>query len=439
MQDTRYTLKLADEDKRWMSLPGLADSDSSQLKSFVPERLTDPAGADAATAPSLELGIALAGANAQIYGLTQEQARLRESLDTLNGTLLSLGTTLTAKAGEAVGATAQGASKEKSSSDDSWVTQGAKWLGTGLAETARSRAAGNFIDSTVVKIPYLGKVFADGKKGGDCCCPGTAPPERGRDRFGPKNPKKSKSTGRPEPAGSTKNSTSSKSSSKSLSARMAKVRSFVTQAGSTVFGPKTGFHAGASDSITRQVSPPVPGGPKAATAGVLGKMASLGSTTARRLGPLRYADTALNLVQGVRQGDVPAIATGLATAGGAWAGASVGAALGTLVFPGVGTAIGGAIGGLAGSEAGAWLGEKLFGSSDRLSSPEAVSQELNSARSDNVQITVAPSIQITGINPADAQQVVEQVIQAMQTQCVPMMTDSLGIRRNAALADQRGD
>jgi len=153
---------------------------------------------------------------------------------------------------------------------------------------------------------------------------------------------------------------------------------------------------------------------------------------------MKYVDTAVDVVQGVRNGDANAIGTGLSTAGGAWAGASAGAAIGTLIFPGVGTAVGGAIGGLLGSEAGSWLGDKLFGSTDRLPAPNAVSKELNSARTDNVQVTLAPSIQITGVNPADAQQVVNQVIQALQFQCLPMLTDTLGIRRNAALADPPG-
>ncbi|MBC8784638.1 phage tail tape measure protein [Pseudomonas fluorescens] len=172
--------------------------------------------------------------------------------------------------------------------------------------------------------------------------------------------------------------------------------------------------------------------------GVWGAMGKLESSAARRLGPLKYVDTALDVVQGVRNGDAKAVGAGLSTAGGAWAGASAGAAIGTLVFPGVGTAVGGAIGGLLGSEAGTWLGDKLFGSSDRLPAPGAVSKELNAARTDNVQVTLAPSIQITGVNPADAQQVVNQVIQALQFQCMPMVTDSLGIRRNAALADPPG-
>jgi phage tail tape-measure protein len=153
---------------------------------------------------------------------------------------------------------------------------------------------------------------------------------------------------------------------------------------------------------------------------------------------MRYADTAFDVIQGVRNGDAKAIGSGLSSAGGAWAGASAGAAIGTLVLPGVGTVVGGAIGGLLGSEAGTWLGDKLFGSSDRLPAPNALSKELNSARTDNVQVTLSPSIQITGVNPADAQQVVNQVIQALQFQCVPMLTDSLGSRRNAALADPPG-
>jgi len=145
----------------------------------------------------------------------------------------------------------------------------------------------------------------------------------------------------------------------------------------------------------------------------------------------------MDVIHGARNGDAKAIGIGLSTAGAALAGASAGAAIGTLIFPGVGTAVGGAIGGLLGSEAGAWLGDKLFGSADRLPAPGAVSKELNSARTDNAQITIAPNIQITGVNPADAQQVVNQVIQALQFQCMPMV-DSLGIRRNAALADSPG-
>ena len=177
---------------------------------------------------------------------------------------------------------------------------------------------------------------------------------------------------------------------------------------------------------------------KMPASGVWGTMSKLESSAARRLGPMRYVDTAMDVAEGIRNGDAKAVGAGLTTAGGAWAGASAGAAIGTLIFPGVGTAVGGAIGGLLGSEAGTWLGDKWFGSTDRLPAPGAVSKELNAARTDNVQVTLAPSIQITGVNPADAQQVVNQVIQALQFQCMPMVTDALGIRRNAALADPPG-
>ncbi|MDQ0705744.1 hypothetical protein QF043_004536 [Pseudomonas sp. W3I7] len=177
---------------------------------------------------------------------------------------------------------------------------------------------------------------------------------------------------------------------------------------------------------------------KMPASGLWGTLSKLESSAARRLGPLKYVDTAMDVVQGVSNGDANAVGAGLTTAGGAWAGASAGAAIGTLIFPGVGTAVGGAIGGLLGSEAGSWLGDKLFSANDRLPAPGAVSKELNAARTDNVQVTLAPSIQITGVNPADAQQVVNQVIQALQFQCMPMVTDALGIRRNVALADPSG-
>jgi phage tail tape-measure protein len=153
---------------------------------------------------------------------------------------------------------------------------------------------------------------------------------------------------------------------------------------------------------------------------------------------LKYVDTAMDVVQGVRNGDAKAVASGLSTAGGAWAGASAGAAIGTLIFPGVGTAVGGAIGGLLGSEAGTWLGDKLFGPSDRLPSPNTVSKELSSASTDNLQITIAPSIQISGVSLADAQPIIDGVIQALQYQTLPILTDALSVRRNASLTDLRG-
>ncbi|MUF02848.1 hypothetical protein GNF76_00785 [Pseudomonas sp. CCM 7893] len=165
-------------------------------------------------------------------------------------------------------------------------------------------------------------------------------------------------------------------------------------------------------------------------------MAKLGSAGIRRSSPMRLATAAFDVVQGAQNGDLRAVGAGLGTAGGAWAGASAGAALGTLILPGIGTAVGGALGGFFGSDAGAWLGDKLGGMVDRLRSPDEVSKQLtNNAPADNRQITLSPVINISGLDPNSAQQVATMVIQTLQNQCMPMMTDALAVRRSATLTD----
>lgn len=363
---------------------------------------------------------------------------------------------------------------------------------SGLGETIKSRVAGNVVDATLGRLPGIGKLFKDGgfdgEKGKDahCCCAGPlslgAPgalggsaaqmPEsvgdtvRRKDKDKPavnkkrrvRLPRSGQPVARQPLAAGPRQSVQRqpRTSGSQQSAQLQPLRP------APVIRPGPALSAMGQPPVpfdAARVTPPstqVPGNAFAApvapaairplarssekglTAGLSGTLAKLESGVARRLGPLKYVDTAIDVVQGVRNGDVNAVGAGLSTAGGAWAGASAGAALGTLVFPGVGTAIGGAIGGLLGSEAGAWLGDKVFGSSDRLPPPAALSKELTRASSDNVQVTISPSIQITGVNPADAQQVVNQVIQALQFQCLPMVTDTLGIRRNAALADPSG-
>ncbi|MBT2371986.1 hypothetical protein J7E41_07995 [Pseudomonas fluorescens] len=144
----------------------------------------------------------------------------------------------------------------------------------------------------------------------------------------------------------------------------------------------------------------------------------------------------MDVVQGAQNGDLRAVGAGLGTAGGAWAGASAGAALGTLILPGIGTAVGGALGGFFGSDAGAWLGDKLGGMVDRLRSPDEVGKQLtNNTPADNRQITLSPVINISGLDPNSAQQVATMVIQTLQNQCMPMMTDALAVRRSATLTD----
>jgi len=345
---------------------------------------------------------------------------------------------------------------------------------SGLGETIKTRVAGNLVDVTLGKLPGVGKLFRDGgytkdkDKDKACCCPAAASvsgfgvfdtvtaqlPEsvgetvRERDKARTRGQPKKRRQKLPEPGQPV-------SRESTANVRRKPVEPQAQQAGpplnamgqplvpldtqrlaqSTSTLPGHSFGASATPPAARLGGRRATKGLAEGLSGVLAKLESAG---ARRLGPMRYVDTALSVADGVRNGDAKAIGAGLSTAGGAWAGASAGAALGTLVFPGVGTAVGGAIGGLLGSEVGTWFGDKLFGSGDRLPAPGAVGKDLNAARTDNVQVSIAPSIQITGVNPADAQQVVNQVIQALQFQCVPMVTDALGIRRNTAMTDPPG-
>jgi len=354
MQDTKYGMRLAQEDLRWM----IGDADLGNVLAPFSASAVAPVSLEAAAQPQVELRSALVTLSVDINALAQENVRLRETLETLNSTLLISGDALVPKA-----------------------------AGAGLLDTIKDKFIEKAVD--LVMDAAVNKAN-DLKKNGGLSAGLRNLYKRGRQALG------SLSKGfKPGPSS----------------------QRFQSFAGASVAASAPNLSAGA-------------------LADAVGTLQSVGI---RRLGPLRAAAAAVDVIQGVRNGDANAIGSGLSTAGGAWAGASAGAAIGTLVLPGVGTAVGGAIGGLLGSEAGAWLGDKLFGPSDRLPAPDAVSKELNSARADNVQVSIAPSIQITGVNPADAQQVVSQVIHALQFQCMPMVTDALGVRRNAALADPGGD
>ncbi|MCS3417415.1 hypothetical protein M2399_002817 [Pseudomonas sp. BIGb0450] len=460
------------------------DRELSADLSPAAQDLTGPSSLDAVPTWQTDLGLALANASLEINGLALEQVRLRETLETLNSTLFINGGSLATKTADAAVGAPKSEQKDPATASDSWVDKGLKAgadlgkdLGSSLWDTVKTRVAGNVVDVTLGKIPGVGKLFKDGgldkdkDKGGDKqCCPGTAGlletaaaqiPEsvgetaREKDKARTPGNMKKRRVKLPKPG-----QTVPRGPTAAVDGKLADIKpqrlpplANATPQLNAMGQPLAPFSAKQAaqasphlpgNSFASYAAPPANrrmarGAGKGLAASLSGAFAKLESAGTRRLGPLKYVDTAMDVVQGVRNGDAKAVASGLSTAGGAWAGASAGAAIGTLIFPGVGTAVGGAIGGLLGSEAGAWLGEKLFGPSDRLPAPNAVSKELNSARTDNVQVTIAPSIQITGVNPADAQQVVNQVIQALQFQCMPMVTDSLGIRRNAALADPGGD
>jgi hypothetical protein len=357
------------------SLAQVSEGSMLEDASTIIRRLSAPALFDAGQLQLTGLNLALASASMSLDSLALERVRLRESVETLTGTLFINGNSLAPKEVGVAPVALKGEPKDEKQPTGFWA---------GVVDSAKDKIVDKLLD---VAVDAAGKQIKRGSK--KIAGSGTL--------LGNFFERISKFLGGSQPSQG--------------------VQSFAS-----VRSPVPGPH--------------LPSVPSSALTGVFSQFES---TAARRLAPIRIAEAAVDVIQGVRSGDPNAIGAGLGTAGGAWAGASAGAALGTLVLPGIGTAVGGVIGGLLGGEAGSWLGEKLLGSSDRLSSPDAVSKALNSARSEPVQVSIAPSIQITGINPADAQQVVNQVIQALQFQCMPMVTDALGIRRNAALADPGGD
>lgn len=383
MQETKYGTRLAQEDLRWM----VGDADLGNVLAPFSTSAAPPLSLDAGPQPPLELRSALLTLSVDINALTQEQVRLRETLETLNSTLFINSDALMPKAADVAASSGKDQPKEPA---DGEVVGTLKAAGAQLWDTLKSKVVEKAIDRV---IDSAAKQY------------------KGRKKIG------GRSTGG---------------------------RNLYEQSRQALGGSSNGFHVGVTSQSPQpyaraSVAVPMSNLANVPAGALADALATFQSVGIRRLGPLRTAAATLDVVQGVRNGDANAIATGLGTAGGAWAGASAGAAIGTMIFPGAGTVLGGAIGGLLGSEAGAWLGDKVFGPSDRLPAPSGVSKALNSARADNVQVSIAPSIQITGVNPADARQVVSQVIQALQLQCVPMLTDSLGIRRNAALADPGGD
>lgn len=256
---------------------------------------------------------------------------------------------------------------------------------SGLGEKIKDRITGNVVDLTLGKLPGIGKLFKDGGykdkekvKDSDkhCCCPGAVSVgtlgtldtaaaqlpesvgETARDKTGarskgnPRSPRGKRYKPRQSRSREVKTSVVRTSTSLNLQRSVPPVpvapplkaidqppvslnSKLASQASSSL--PGNWFASFAAPSTAR----PVAGGAtKGLTAGLSSVFARLDSFGARRLGPMKYADTAFDVLQGVRNGDAKAIGAGLSTAGGAWAGASAGAAIGTLVFPGVGTAVG---------------------------------------------------------------------------------------------------
>lgn len=380
MQETNYGIRLAQEDLRWM----IGDADLGNVLAPFSASAAAPVSLEAASQPQWALNGTLATLSVDINALTQEQVRLRETLETLNTTLFINSDALMPKAADVA---ASGPKDEPKEPADGVVMSSIKAVWSELWDALKSKAAEKAIDWA---IDTAAKKY------------------KGRKKIG---------------------------------GRTAEVRNWVEPGSKALGGSSASFQGGATSqgfqSFTgASTATPAPNRPGIPAGALADAFVTLGSVGIRRLAPLRTAEATLGVIQGVRDGDVKAVGTGLSTAGGAWAGASAGAAIGTLVLPGVGTAVGGAIGGLLGSEAGAWLGDKLFGPSDRLAAPADVSKQLSNAQADNRQLTFAPQITINAPEQASYQQLAALVVQQIEAQFTPLSMDSLlATRRDSALTD----
>jgi len=380
MQETKYGIRLAQEDLRWM----IGDADLGNVLAPFSASAAAPVSLEAASQPQWALNGTLATLSVDINALTQEQVRLRETLETLNTTLFINSDALMPKAADVAASAPKDEPKEPA---DGVVMGSIKAVWSELWDALKSKAAEKAIDWV---IDTAAKKYKGRKKNGG---------------------------------------------------RTAEVRNLVEPGRQALGGSSASFQAGATSqgfqSFTgASTATPAPNRPDIPAGALADAFVTLGSVGIRRLAPLRTAEATLGVIQGVRAGDVKAVGAGLSTAGGAWAGASAGAAIGTLVLPGVGTAVGGAIGGLLGSEAGAWLGDKLFGPSDRLAAPADVSKQLSNAQADNRQLTFAPQITINAPEQASYQQLAALVVQQIEAQFTPLSMDSLlATRRDSALTD----
>lgn len=185
---------------------------------------------------------------------------------------------------------------------------------------------------------------------------------------------------------------------------------------------------------------PLAAAAESATPGMLGKGASLGGKILGKLStPLVIASGAMQVAEGVANGDSGQVGAGIGGTGGGLAGAAMGAALGTLILPGIGTAIGGAIGGFAGSEAGSWLGEKLGSLVDQLKTPEATAEQVVKSTTENSKpITFAPQISMKPSgDPAYDKRMADDILARLKAELLPMLggADPLAVRRSASLTD----
>ncbi len=103
--------------------------------------------------------------------------------------------------------------------------------------------------------------------------------------------------------------------------------------------------------------------------------------------PLMVGMSALDVYDGVKEGNGEKIGGGVGGLGGALGGAAAGAAVGSVV-PVIGTAIGGIIGGIIGGFGGEWLGETLGGWLDDDDEPKKPDTQQPTTKQNTFQITI---------------------------------------------------
>ncbi|MGY2398655.1 hypothetical protein [Pseudomonas sp. SDO5271_S396] len=403
-----------------------------------PQNLVGPSPLDAVQQPFSRLGLALANAGVVINRLVMEQVLLRETLETFNASLL--------KSLE-VRQTVDGSATEKKTSTEPASTQArreAYEASTTRLSTAVDKAQAPVVDTSLMLLTDI----VDGltalaealpKTTAALSLAGAALAPLVSGVFGAVTDKLYE-----------------KAAEKILGGGASPASSGAGKTGESTSTPtKPGKTKGASIKPGRQ--------------GLFGQVAKVGSAVEKAALPLMLVGASVDIGRGLASGDMKAVGTGVASAGGAVAGGYAGSAIGGFVgariggiagaalgsiIPGAGTllggvlgsvagnllgkAVGGVVGNFVGSDLGGWLSEKVMGPADRLPPPADVSKNLGAVQAANQALTFAPQITINAPEQASNQELATLVVQQIEAQFTPLsMGDLLGARSGAALNDGR--
>lgn len=175
------------------------------------------------------------------------------------------------------------------------------------------------------------------------------------------------------------------------------------------------------------------GGKWGGAAALLGSVAALPLLTDSLSTPTGESGDATEI--GANTGDF------LGGLGGGAAGAMAGAALGSVV-PVVGTAIGGILGGIGGSiggsSLGSWVGEAIGGwfAEDKLPAAEAVQKQIATPVTRQMVFNPTITIPASSGNQDDDERMVDRLMQRMQSELMPVMSEGdLAVRLDASLSD----